>query len=107
MAVLSVQSAALAGSAVTYAAAGVAGDSFPNTGQEALHVKNGGIAPITVTIDSPTLCNQGFAHDLAVAVPNGSDRIIGKFPKDRFGTTVAVTYSDDTDVTVAVLKTGA
>jgi hypothetical protein len=105
MAQLTVQKATLTGLAPTYAAADVAGDTFPNNGATALHVKNGGAAAITVTIDSATPCSYGFDHDIAVSVPAGAERIIGPLSQSRFGTTASAAYSAVTSVTVAAVST--
>lgn len=113
MAVLTKQKISLTGLAPTYAAAAAGGDSFVNDQADGsrtfLHVKNGGGSSINVVIDDPN--SQGptgatqFNPDLTVAVPNGSERIIGPLGS-RFNDangSVAVTYSGTTSVTVAVL----
>lgn len=105
MAVLSVQQILRTGTGVTFASANSGGDSFPNTGNEVLHVKNGGGSSVTVTINSQAQCSFGFDHDETVSVPAGGEREIGPFPKSRFNDTsdrVNVTYSAVTSVTVAV-----
>lgn len=111
MAVLTAQSPVVAGVTFTAAAAAGGGDSFANTGTEFLYVKNGGGSPITVTIDSPGTCSfnvtANAAHDQAVTVAAGAERIIGPFPTVRFNDSsniVSVGYSGVTSVTVAVLK---
>ena len=104
MAALTVQSASLAGTAVSLAAAGASGDTFTNDGNTVLVVDNASGASIDVTVDSPTLCNQGEAHDVVVSVGAGAQKMIGPFPVDRFSTTVSVTYSATTSVTVAARK---
>lgn len=104
MAVLAPVTPGLAGGAEAFVAASAGGDTFPNDGHTMLHVKNGGGAPINVTIDSKVACNQGADHDLIVAVPNAGERFIGPFPQERFGTDVNVTYSGVGTVTVAAVK---
>lgn len=104
MATLSVQTAAITGTVVTYASAAGGGDDFPNDGRVMFHVKNADASSKTVTINSITACDQGFDHDLAIVVANGTERIIGPFTVARFGASVGVTYSAVTSVTVAVLK---
>lgn len=106
MAQLTVQDIVLAGLAPTYVAAAAGGNNFINDGRTFLHVKNGGASSINVTIDSVVQCNQGFDHDITVAVPNGGERMIGPFNPDRFNNSigrVSVTYSAVTTVTVAAL----
>lgn len=103
---LTVQNCALSGLEPAYSAANADGNYFSNDGKTFLHVVNAGDADITVTIDSPVLCNQGFAHDEAVVVSAGEARMIGPFPPARFNANgvVNVSYSDVTDVTVAAVK---
>jgi hypothetical protein len=106
MATLNKQAIAMTGLNPSYGAAAGGGDQFLNTGKEFLHVKNGGGAPVNVTIDSQTACNQGFDHNLVVAVTNGQERIIGPFDPGRFNDAngyVQIAYSGVGDVTVAVL----
>lgn len=112
MATLSVQTFGTAGAVPSYSAAAGGGDQFPNTtgpqsGDVLLHVKNGGAGSITVTITSQTTCNQGSTHNLAVAVTNGSEKLIGPFDRTRFNDAsgnVQVSYSGVTSVTVAALR---
>lgn len=107
MADLTVQAISLSGINPTFGAAAETGDAFLNSGREYLHVKNGGGAEVTVTIDSQAACNQGFDHNAAVAVPASGERIIGPFPKARFNDAnekVQVAYSDVTGVTVAAVR---
>lgn len=92
------------GASEGFVAATGGGDTFPNDGHTMLHVKNGGGAPINVTIDSKVACNQGTDHDVVVAVPAAGDRVIGPFSQDRFGTDVNITYSGVVTVTVAAIK---
>jgi hypothetical protein len=109
MATLTRQVIVRTGTGPTYAAAAVGGDKVPPGSNNFLHVKNGGGAPITVTVDATRPCDQGYDHDLVVSVPAGGDRMIGPLPADRFAGTdslVAVTYSGVGSVTVAALSTG-
>ncbi len=107
MAQLTLQTASPTGLAITYAAAAGGGDSFANDGKTYLHVKNGGGGSINVTINSVAACDQGFDHDIVVAVANGAEKVIGPFPTGRWNDTnsnVNVTYSGVTSVTVAAVK---
>jgi hypothetical protein len=103
---LTVQSNSLEGLEPTYAAANADGNYFTNDGKTLLHVKNDDSSSHTVTVDSPTLCNQGETHDPAIAIPAGEERIIGPFPAGRFNTSgnVHLTYDDVTSVTVAAIS---
>lgn len=105
MAQLAIQKTSLSGLGPTFAAADAAGDTFANDGRTVLHIKNGGAAAITATVDSINPCNYGFDHNAAVSVPAGGERVIGPFNQTRFGVTASVAYSAVTSVTVAALST--
>lgn len=108
MAELLVQEVVLTGLAPDYVAAAAGGDYFANDGKTFLECKNASAGIITVTIDSPTLCNQGATHDVVVAVPvTTGHRMIGPFARGRFNDAngrVQVTYSGVTTFTVAAIK---
>lgn len=104
---ISVQKFAEVGLTPTFVAAGADGDTYTNAGVTYLFVKNDGPAAIEVTIDSVRKCDQGFDHDEKVTVEAGTTGQLGPFPFSRFnnaGQKVAVSYSDVTDVTVAVVR---
>lgn len=115
MAELTVQQIDLEGLEASFVAADEEGDSFFNDGRVFLHVKNGALASVTVTIDSVVLCDQGHDHDIQVEIPafndgegteDSGERLIGPFPK-RFNdenNMVNVAYSDESDVTVAAIR---
>lgn len=110
MAVLTVQQASLAGLTPTYAAASAGGDSFPNDGNIVLHVKNTNGSQRTVTVASQKAATPGLApsnNAVVVAATNG-DKVIGPFDpsvwNDANGS-VQVTYSAETGVTVAAIRT--
>jgi hypothetical protein len=103
MATLLVRLIAPSGVVPDYVAASVGGDAFANDGMTVLHVKNGGVADVTVTVNSITPCNQGFDHDSAAVVPSGEERMIGPFPPARFGMIAAVGYSSVAGLTVAAV----
>lgn len=103
MAELSIQRVSLTGLNPTYAAAAAGGDTFANDGSIMLHVKNGSAGSVTVTVDAITLCNHGFDHDAAPAIPAGEERMIGPFTTKRFGSVPAVSYSAAASVTVAAI----
>jgi hypothetical protein len=103
---LTPQSCGLTGLEATYGAANAEGNYFTNSGREIIHIKNGHSSPQTVTIDSPTECNQGATHDCAVEITEGEDRFIGPFPKGRFDDPngrVNLSYSGVTALTIAVI----
>lgn len=94
----------------TYTAADVGGDTFDNDGDTFLHVKNGGGAPITVTVtpEQPTTRKSGFGQltkpNAEVTIAAAGDQFLGRFPTIAFGRVGAVTYSAVSSVTVAVLR---
>lgn len=95
------------GTEVTFEACNVDGNFFENNGKMFIWVKNGSASVVTVNIDSPTNCNYGFAHDVAVAITAGEDRLIGVFPIARFNDAskhVNITYSAVTTVTIALVE---
>lgn len=115
MATLTIQSLVETGSiAPSYAAAGAGGDEMPNDGKTILHVKNGGVGSINVTIAAQVTSRDagpGYGlftrADLVVAVPNGGERMIGPLPSRAFNNAnarAAITYSGVTTVTVAALR---
>lgn len=108
MAKLATQQISTTGLAPTYTAASAGGDTFANNGTTMVHVKNGGTAAVTVTIDSIEKCSHGFDHDLVVTVAANGEQLIGPLDASRFNNKatglVSMTYSGVTTVTVAVLQ---
>jgi hypothetical protein len=106
MAVLTAQQIIPAGTAVTFASASGGGDRVPVGATNFVRVKNGSGSSITVTVNSVKPCDQGFDHDLAVAVAAGATTDIGPLTPGRFTDTdglAGVTYSSVTAVTVAAV----
>ena len=107
MAVLTPQKTSQVGVSVTLQAAAGGGDSFPAAGNRVLRVNNASGASINVTVNSQKTCDQGFDHDLVVAVPAATTREIGPFDPTRFRDAnglVQVTYSAVASVTVACVE---
>lgn len=103
MATINPQSILTTGSPPVFSAVN-ASDSLTNNGNCYLHVKNTNAAACTVTLDSITLCSQGFDHDVVVVVPaTTGEKIIGPFPVNRYGPAVTVTYSVTSGVTAALV----
>lgn len=107
MALLATQSITRAGVLPTYSAAS-ANDTFAPGKDVFLHVKNGGGSSCNVTITTPGSVAGEPIADRVVAVPNGSERMIGPFPYEHFADPADgladVAFSFLTSVTVAVLS---
>lgn len=103
------QAAVAAGTAVTFEAANVDGNSFTAARGRALHVKNGSASPITVTVPTPASVDGLAVADRAVAVAAGAHTVIGLGAATAAGIyaqtdgSVYVDYSAVTTVTVAVI----
>lgn len=108
MATLSYQQATVAGTAHTTQAAGASGDKVAPNDRGFVFVKNGSASPITVTVADPGETKYGQANpDIPVAVAAGATKLIGPLRSDLAAEEdglVALTYSDNTDVTVAALS---
>lgn len=112
MADLAKQAVVQTGLSPAFAAAAGGGDKLPNPTSKAwLVVKNGGGAPITVTVATPrTDPRTGLAEtDAIVSVTNAQERWIGPLHPEVYGDPadsgkVAVTYSAVTSVTVGYFE---
>jgi hypothetical protein len=104
---LSLQTMSVTGLEATYASCNADGNYFTNNGHTFMHVINGSGGDITVTVDSPTECNQGSTHDVTVTVTAGEERMIGPFEQGRFNDDdgrVQVSYSTVTSLTAGAIK---
>jgi len=107
MALLSIQQISPAGVVPATVSAAGGGDTFVNNGKTFLKIVNGSGSPITVTVNSLVNCNQGFDHNVAVAVGAGETQYIGPFSVDRFNSAAgiaSVTYSGVSSLTVAAIS---
>jgi hypothetical protein len=90
------------------AATATTGDTYVNTGKEAIVVFNDSAAEITVTVDSVTPCEFGVDHDTSVAVAAHTRRVFGPFSPARYGNAdtsiTKFTCSSVTTVTVGVIR---
>lgn len=111
MAALTTQRMSYPSTQVIPASAAAGGDTVDPGDTTRLVVRNGGGAPITVTIPRyPTTDAEGVAEtSLAVSVPNGQERWIGPLYGARFmnpaTNKVEVSYSAVTSVTVMAIAT--
>jgi hypothetical protein len=108
MATLSTQVVALSGLAPTYGAATSGGDKMECGERNFLHIKNGGGASITVTLDATAAVRGQSVADLTVTVPASGERMIGPVTADLFQSPTdglcAIAYSGVTTVTVASVR---
>lgn len=108
MAAITVQQISTSGltpSAGVAAASG--GDTVVNNGKTYIEVVDTGTTAPTVTVSSQAQCDQGFTHDVSVAISSGSSALIGPFPQNRFNNAsgqIEVAYSSATDVTIRALS---
>lgn len=110
MAAIAHQSTGFAGTNITYAAANGGGDTTNPDDRVFLLVKNGGGAPINVTITVAGTSFEQANPDVVVSVPNGGEKFIGPLNdgvtgSDTFGV-VLIAYSAVTSVTVAAVRVG-
>jgi hypothetical protein len=111
MAALSTQTVTRAGLNPTFTAAAGGGDTMATGETMFLVVKNGGGAPITVTVATPGTVEGAAIADTAVSVTNAQERWIGPITRSFYGdpgTSPAyranITYSGVTSVTVAAVS---
>lgn len=106
MALLIVQQISKDGIVPTKTAA-ASSDTFVNNGRTFYSISNGGGSSVTVTVNSLSLCNHGFDHNVEVAVAAGAEKFIGPFEPSRFNSSldiVTVTLTGTTSVTVAAIS---
>ena len=116
MALLNVQTVAMDGTVITFAAAAGAGDSVINSGRVELRIRNASGAPKNVTIEGPGVDNFGISHatafDLTVSIPAAAggipgEKTMGPFPANRFNDAqgrVQIAYpGGETDLSVAAV----
>lgn len=110
MAALTVQTITRTGAekASKVSAAG-GGDTFTNDAKTFLSVANASGGPLNVTVDATKDCDQGFDHNVSVAVPDGAtDYLIGPFPTDIYGRTANISYTGGvTSLTIQAISGGS
>lgn len=86
---------------------GGSGDTFVNTGQEYVIVKNSSGGSINVTLDVVATVDGAAVTDPVVAVGAGVEKMIGPFPTGWYNDgngQAKVTCSATTSVTIKVVK---
>lgn len=107
MAVLNVQQAKRAANSIAMTSADTGGDSWANSGAEALLVENAGTSSVTLTFTTYKTVDGLAVNDLQVVVPAGETHLVGPFPTDIYNDpdgNAQVSYSSATGVKVAVVK---
>ena len=106
MAAITVQKAVEAGIVPSFVACNAGGDTFINDGKTYIYVKNADSSSHDVTLTAYGKCNQGYLHDLVVAVGASEEKIIGPFLPERFNSSgsASLTYSAVTSMTIAAVK---
>lgn len=107
---LTVQTPSFDGITPAYAAANVDGHSFRNSGRTILHVKNGSVASINVTIGTPGAADGLTLPDKVVAVPASQERMISLRNRGLYNQADGMTYVDFSavgSVTVGLFEGGA
>lgn len=94
------------GAGVTLETAASGGDTAKLDAKTLLRIANGhATLSRTVTIAGTRLCDQGFAHNLAVVVPAVSQIDTPILDPTRFSSTATITYSDSgADITIAPVR---
>lgn len=111
---LAVQTIANTGIVPSFTAAPAAGTELPGDGSTFLYVKNGGGAPINVTIVTGGTLDGEPVADKVVAVANAAEKMIGPFRPSAYNQPegashagkVTIDYSAVTSVTIAAFKLG-
>lgn len=109
-ATVAVQRVGFTAAAPTFAAVDAAnGMQFQNSGKSLVYVKNGGGAPINVTVPTPGNVDGLALPDKVVAVPNGGERCFSLRKIATYKQSDGYTYLDfsaGTSVTIAILEGG-
>jgi len=95
-----------------FVAADVGGDDFVNDGKQFVHIKNGDVDAMNVTITTNAIdCGDGLVlADVVINIPASEERMIGGFPFEIYNDTAAeggkvrLAYDDNTLVTLAVFE---
>lgn len=106
MALLTTQATSLTGLTASYAAV-ASSDTFTNSGDIFLHIKNGDASPNTVAVVSTKTVEGLAVADVSVTVAAGAEAFIGPFDPATFNATsrlVTVTHTNTTSNTIAVIK---
>lgn len=110
MAALTIQTITRTSVLPAYAAAASGGDTFANDGSTFIHAKNANVSVTRTLTFASTQTNVPAGTtvtNVTVIIATSSEEMIGPFPKAAFDNSsgaVAITYDDETDVTLGAFK---
>lgn len=97
----------LTGLEVVHTACDAAGNHYANAGNTFLWFKSTAIADKTITVNRQRACEIGSDHDDVITLTAGEERLCGPYNtywfNDANGYTY-ITYSDVTDITLAIIQ---
>lgn len=76
-----------------------ASDTFVNNGRTFIHIVNGNAGSTTASFVSSDTQDGLAIDDLDIVVAAGTEKVVGPFPTNTFGTLVTVTYTVTATVT--------
>jgi len=106
MATLTPVAPARAANAITGVSAAAGGDDFVNDGKKLVLINNDDADSLTLTITTTKTVDGEAVADKTITVPAGERHLIGPFPPNIYNdgdAKVALSYDDETSVTVAVI----
>lgn len=107
MATLTRNQPALTAAVLGATAAAAAGDQFLNDGRQLFYVKNVNVTTRTITIATGATILGLAIGDVSFTVVQNAEKVVGPFDPRWFNDSngyCQVTYSSETDVTVAVVS---
>ena len=109
MADLSALQAQRVPNSIAFVAADPAGDTFTNSGREAILIRHDNAlgASVTLTIATPLTIDGLAVADASVVIGPGETHLLGPWPASTYNDSqkkVALSYSDATDISIAIVK---
>lgn len=104
---LALQTIAGTGIVPAFTAANVDGHAVTNRGRQFVHVKNGSVSSINVTVQTPVTVGGRSVADDVIAVAAGAEKMIGPFDEGNFnqqsGADAGKVYVDFSAVTTVTV----
>ncbi len=109
MALQSAHQAERLANAITFAAADALGDSFANSGREAILIRHDNAVgtAVTLTIATPLTIDGLSVADASIVIGPGETHLLGPWPASTYNDSqkqVALSYSSATDISIAIVK---